>query len=104
MSDDGNRAGAFDESRVVEALDRVLERLSKVEGVFQQRLSEVEKQFEQQLADRFAKMEARFEKVERNVEAIESFPVPYGRPRRYHTATEVHSVSMAVRKSGGFTG
>lgn len=43
-------------------------------------------------------------RMDRSVKAIESFPVPYGRPRTYHSATELQSVSKPVRRRQGYMG
>jgi len=43
-------------------------------------------------------------RMDRSVKAIESFPVPYGRPRTYHSATELHSVVKPVRRRQGYMG
>lgn len=44
------------------------------------------------------------ESLRRTVDAIESRPVPYGRPKIFHTATEFHSVSHPVRRKLGYQG
>ena len=51
---------------------------------------------------RLALMSENFDRLQRTVNAIESFPVPYGRPKTFHGATEYQSVSGAVRKNVGY--
>lgn len=52
----------------------------------------------------FNNLEDEVGRMDRSVKAIESFPVPYGRPRTYHSATELHSVSKPVRRRQGYMG
>jgi hypothetical protein len=49
-------------------------------------------------------MGERIGRLERTVGAIESFPVPYGRPKSYYSATSMHSVSGAVRRRQSYAG
>ncbi|MEX8518783.1 MAG: hypothetical protein AB3X44_09740 [Leptothrix sp. (in: b-proteobacteria)] len=42
--------------------------------------------------------------VNRTVRAIETLPVPYGRPKSFVSATEYHSVSNPVRVKQGYQG
>lgn len=67
----------------------VEKRLAGVEG----RLSDIE--------NRVGEMEKDLGSVRRTVNAIESLPVPYGRPKSYFSATEFHSVSKPVRTRQG---
>lgn len=43
-------------------------------------------------------------RMDRSVKAIESFPVPYGRPRTYHSATELQSVAKPLRRRQSYMG
>lgn len=52
----------------------------------------------------FRNLEDEVARMDRSVKAIESFPVPYGRPRTYHSATELQSVSKPVRRRQGYMG
>ncbi len=52
---------------------------------------------------RLERLDDQFNRIERNVKAIGSFPVPY-RPKTYHTATELHSVSRPTKRRLGHMG
>jgi len=56
------------------------------------------------LGRHFRNLEDEVARMDRSVKAIESFPVPYGRPRTYHSATELHSVVKPVRRRQGYMG
>ena len=55
------------------------------------------------LGGRLTDIEDRFGRMERAVRAIESFPVPYGRPKTFHSVVELHSVSMPLIKRRGYS-
>ena len=56
------------------------------------------------LGEALAPLSAQLDKVSRTVNAIETMPVPYGRPKAYVSATEFHSVSNPVRVRQGQNG
>lgn len=56
------------------------------------------------LGRRFQNLEDEVARLDRSVKAIESFPVPYGRPRTYHSGTELQSVSKPVRRRQSYMG
>ena len=56
------------------------------------------------LGRHFRNLEDDVARMDRSVKAIESFPVPYGRPRTYHSATELQSVSKPSRRRQGYMG
>jgi hypothetical protein len=67
--------------------------------------------FKLYLDGRFSEMDRKFKslendlgRVDRTVRAIETQPVPYGRPKTFLSATEVHSVSAPIRKGQGYVG
>ncbi len=76
-----------------EALLIKLEQLTNGVSAIQSQLDSLQQQVQRQvnLSD----------SIDRRVSAIESFPVPYGRPKAYHSATEVHSVSNPIRTKVG---
>lgn len=56
------------------------------------------------LDDKVSAIDGRLQKVERTVNAIETLPQPYGRPKSFVSATEFHSVSNPVRSKQGYQG
>jgi hypothetical protein len=52
----------------------------------------------------FDSMQEDFGRLDRTVSAIESAPVPYGRPKTLHRATEYQSVSRPITKRLGYSG
>lgn len=90
------------DEKLLEAISRLLEakldhRLAALEsrmGSFDTKMTEVD--------NHVKRMNENFDRLQRTVNAIESFPVPYGRPKTFHGATEYHSVSGAVRKNAGY--
>lgn len=57
-----------------------------------------------ELSDKVGSMEGRLRGVERTVNAIETLPTPYGRPKTFVSATEFHSVSNPVLSKQGYQG
>jgi prophage DNA circulation protein len=56
------------------------------------------------IADRVSALERETRSVNRKVDAIETLPQAFGRPKVFHTATEFHSVSHPVRRKQGYQG
>lgn len=56
------------------------------------------------LETKLGALEVDVNQVKRTVNAIETLPMPYGRPKSYVSATEYHSVSNPKRVRQGFTG
>jgi len=50
------------------------------------------------------KLEAQTGQIERDMAAIRTLPVPYGRPKTFVSATEMHSVSNPVTAKQGYQG
>ncbi len=72
-------------------------------SALKQNFSNLEQKFSN-LEQKFSNIENEVSHIDRSVKAIESLPVPYGRPRNYHSATELQSVSKPVRRRQSYLG
>jgi hypothetical protein len=93
-------------SAVVETISN--EKLAEMILGLGSRMDRMETDIRNDLGSRMDRMDSdigdRIGRLERTVGAIESFPVPYGRPKSYYSATSMHSVSGAVRRRQSYAG
>lgn len=65
---------------------------------------QIGKKFNAKLEEALRPLKQDIARLERGVEAIETVPVPNGRPKTYLSATEVHSVTGSRRTRYGYQG
>jgi hypothetical protein len=64
----------------------------------------LDQKFEQRLDEKLRPLKQEVARLERSIEAIETMPVPNGRPKTYLSATESHSVTGSRRTNYGYQG
>lgn len=73
-------------------------------ALLDQRLQAMQTSIEGKIAQEVGSLKQELETVKRTVNAIETFPVPHGRPKTYVAATQYHSVTEPVRVRQGHQG
>ncbi len=56
------------------------------------------------MSENLTSLDGRLQQLARTVNAIETAPAPYGKPKTFHSATEFHSVSAPKRVKQGYQG
>ncbi|MFZ6769785.1 hypothetical protein ACO0LM_22255 [Undibacterium sp. Di26W] len=88
-------------SRKLEAMSDKIEAMSdKIEAAMSDKIEAMSDDIKGDIKA----MNSRLDYVERTMEAINTRPEPYGRPKTFQTATEFHSVSAPIRKYFGHMG